>query len=166
MTATLWPWVGDESPRSVRARQRAEHEAWSARRTQPIVDELLAELAAVAPWTTVGAFAGTVRAWATAEARSRLLGEYLDERGLLDDAGVPLPAVALAERFERQAATLRAQLALTPMTWAQLRRTTADIDGGDVIDIKAGLRDAGRRILEAKEAAELAAATGQDGGDE
>ena len=105
--------------------------------------------AAVAPWTTVG-LRRHGRAWATAEARSRLLGEYLDERGLLDGAGVPLPAVALAERFERQAATLRAQLALTPMTWAQLRRTTADIDGGDVIDIKAGLRDAGRRILEAE----------------
>lgn len=124
---------------------------------QPIAEQLVAELAAVAPWAMVGAFAASARAWARAEARAQLLHEYLDEHGMLDEAGVPRPALGLSEQVEKRAATLRAQLSLTPQTWAQLRRTMTDVSGGDAADIRAGLVAAGRQMLEAKEAAELVA---------
>src|SRR5205085_725811 len=96
-----------------------KHGAKAERFVQPVADELAVWLAAVAPWTAQPAFRASVAAWSYSEAQATLLRSYVDAHGVLDDAGVPLPAVALLDRVETRAGRLRSELGLTPSSWAK-----------------------------------------------
>lgn len=125
-----------------------KHGARSPRMLAPVIAELRAGLATAAPWTMGPAFAPAVEAWASAEARVRLLVAYLDEHGILDDEGAPRPAVAVLERAERAAERARAVLGLSPAAWASLYRTMTTTPDDQAGGIEA-LRAVGRRMIEA-----------------
>lgn len=120
----------DATPYLIGNFEAERHGALSPRRVQPVADEIAAELADVAPWTAQRAFGASVASWAFAEAQCHLLRRYIDERGMLDDQGVPLPATALLDKVEARAGRLRGELGLTPNAWAKLvaRLGSADHD--------------------------------------
>ncbi|MDA8046505.1 MAG: hypothetical protein M0Z30_14905 [Actinomycetota bacterium] len=118
-----------------------KHGAWSDRRVGPLAAELTAELAETAPWTSRPAFRATVAAWARVEARVRLVSDWLDTVGDLDEQGRPRPATVLLDRLEARAGKLRAALGLDPGSLARLmatvsavRRSEAAALGGDPLD--------------------------------
>jgi hypothetical protein len=122
------------------------HGAYSARRLQPLADELAAELVQVAPWCSQRAFAAAVASWAYAEAQLVVLREWLGERGMLDPDGVPWPAAAMLERVEARAARARSELGLSPSSWARLIARLGSADGASVAQGVAALQEAGRDI--------------------
>jgi len=131
-----------------------KHGARSPRVVGPIVDALVVELAAVAPWTARPAFAAEVNAWAHAEARCQVLRHWADEHGVLSDEG--LAAAGELARAEVRASTARDRLGLSPLALAKLlgafataSSTGADDDGA--LDL---LKAEGRRIIEARSEAE------------
>lgn len=91
------------------------HGAQVPDRWKPLADNLATHLPTIAPWTARPAFAATVAAWAKAEAQAQIIGNFLNEHGLLDDDGVPKPALNSLDRYEVRAARLRDQLGLTPL---------------------------------------------------
>ena len=124
------------------------HGAASERTWRPLADAIAAELVEVAPWAAQPPFAASVAAWARQEARLQLVDGYLAERGLLDDDGNPRPATKLLQELERSTESLRARLALDPVSWSKLLGTLAASQGeGDDLD---ALRAVGRRILAAR----------------
>src|SRR4051794_6535734 len=109
---------GERAPAFEPGNDAAEtHGALSSRRVEPLASDLAAELLAVAPWCGQGAFAATVAAWSWSEAQAALLRAYIDEHGMLDADGRPLPALALLDRVETRAGRLRDALGLTPRAW-------------------------------------------------
>lgn len=129
------------------------HGARSARTVRPIAEAVAAQLVEVAPWCARPAFHAEVEAWAWQEARCRLLREWLDEVGLLDDEGVPRPACSELARAESAAARGREALGLNPRAWAKLFQAFS----GAAVDTEADLaelRRVGREAL-ALRAAEL-----------
>lgn len=103
------------------------HGGWSERRIAPLAEALMAELPARAPWCARGTFSATVAAWARTEARVALVAAWLADVGDLDADGTPRPATGLLERLERRAASLRAELGLTPIALAHLLRVMGDV---------------------------------------
>lgn len=139
-----------------------QHGAYSPRHVEPLAETLRVELQTMAPWCSAPAFAATVRAWAVAEARCRLLQAFIDEHGLVDQTTGELKmasAQAMLDRQERAAARLRAELGLTPSAWAQLRRAWVD-DPEVQVGGLASLKATGRAIAAA------AAATPDEGDDD
>jgi hypothetical protein len=96
------------------------HGARSPRGVRPLAEALARDLMSVAPWCAQPAFDATVASWSHAEAQCVLLRAYVDEHGMLDAGGAPLPAGALLDRVEGRAARLRAELGLSPKGWAKL----------------------------------------------
>lgn len=128
--------AGDRSPRIV----------------APLAATIAAELAEAAPWTTGSAFARTVESWAWSEAQCQLLRRWLDEHGLLDDDGVPRAASNRLDKLEGRAASLRAELGLSPLALARL---LSSMSGIDVPALEAGydaLRSAGGALVDAARA--------------
>lgn len=115
-----------------------KHGASSPRMFEPRAVELAESLLALAavPGSPVAylcdvSYGPSVAAWARVEARLGRLDEWLVGRGLLDEDGTPRPAVTrLLDRFETQAANLRARLGLDPLSRARLGRdvTAAQVD--------------------------------------
>ncbi len=103
-----------------------QHGAKSARTFGPIADQLAARLLEVQPDLAGPESAATVRAWSQVEAKAGLVNAYLDEVGLLDEAGAPRPANRLAHDFENKAQRLRRQLGLTPLAAAELSIARAE----------------------------------------
>lgn len=64
-------------------------------------------------------------AWSRAEARCWLLARYLDDVGLIDERGLPRPAVATAMQAEAVALKLRDALGLSPLARARLGKDVA-----------------------------------------
>jgi hypothetical protein len=123
-----------------------KHGATSSRVLQPLADQLAAGLGEVAPWTSAGAFAGSVASWAHAEAQAYVLRQYLDEHGLVDDEGQPRPAAGLLERVETRLTNLRAQLGLTPLALGKLLATLSQVDGDRGAEGLEALRRAGAEL--------------------
>jgi hypothetical protein len=113
-----------------------KHGADSPRTWRPLADRLEAELLAERPWLT--GHRRTVKAWARTEAQVQLLGVWLDEHGLVDDAGEPRPAGHRLDRLETRAQSLRNDLAEPPMAMAKLLQalTSTAVAGGapDLLD--------------------------------
>ena len=132
-----------------------KHGGRSERRWRPLAEKFAAELVEVAPWTAAPAHRATVAAWARVEAQLALVADFLDAEGLLDADGLPRPATGFAARLEARAMSLRGELGLSPLSLARLLgmvAVTADAVGlGESLD---ALRLEGRRILEARAAAE------------
>lgn len=116
----------------------------------PLADRLAAELVELAPWTSRPAFAAAVAAWSRAEARCHLVGDWLDERGLLDEAGEPRPATGFLLRLESQASTLRARLALDPSSLAALLAKLAGAPAQHVAEEREALLAEARVLVEAR----------------
>jgi hypothetical protein len=139
--------AGERAPAFEPGNDAAEkHGARSARRVEPLATELVSELLAVAPWCAQGAFAGTVAAWSWAEAQAALLRAYIDEHGMLDDEGKPLPALALLDRVETRAGRLRDALGLTPRAWAALVASLGAADHNAAARGLESLRAVGREL--------------------
>lgn len=124
------------------------HGALSRRRVRPLAERIGAELLAVAPWCGQEAFRATVAAWAWAEAQAGLLRSYVDERGVLDEKGVPLPALALLDRIEARAGRLRDVLGLSPKAWASLVASLGSADAEAAARGLESLRAVGRELAE------------------
>jgi hypothetical protein len=139
------------------------HGARSERRWRPIADRLAAELVEVAPWVARPTFAATVAAWARVEAQLALVGEWLDEHGILDEHGSPRPTLGTQDRLETRAITLRGELGLSPQSLARLLRTTSELAVAHSEDVLEALRAEGRKLLEAHER-RVAAANGRGDG--
>lgn len=123
-----------------------KHGAVSPRVLQPIADQLAAGLAAMAPWVSAAAFAGSVASWSWAEAQAVVLRRYLDETGLVDGDGQPRPAAGMLERVEGRLANLRAQLGLTPLALGKLLATLSQVDGDKGAEGLEALRRAGAEL--------------------
>lgn len=125
------------------------HGATSPRVVAPVAAELAEALIEAAPWCSGAAFSAEVESWSWAEARCRLLRVWLDERGFLDEDGVPRPALAELHRAESAAARGRQQLGLSPAAWAKLLSafSTAGADAEGVLE---HLTAQGRKVLEAR----------------
>jgi hypothetical protein len=133
-------------PFEVGNRAAETHGALSPRAVAPLADNLASELSAVAPWCGQGAFASAVAAWAWAEAQASLLRVYVDEQGMLDAEGRPLPALGLLERVEARAARLRGELGLTPSSWAKLVARLGSADGDAAVRGLEHLKAVGREL--------------------
>lgn len=132
------------------------HGADSERTFGPVAERLADELVVTAPWCARPAFAASVRAWARAEAKVELVGQYLDVHGLLDDGGEPRPAASYLLRLEARADNARARLGLDPTSFAGLLAKLSDNPQA------AGEREAllaeARALVDARDARALAAA--------
>lgn len=104
------------------------HGADSPRIVQPVADKLARWLIREAPWCGQPAFGASVAAWAWAEAQAVLLRGWVDEQGVIDADGKPLPALAALERAEGRAARLRGELALSPSAWTKLVKSLSSAD--------------------------------------
>lgn len=122
------------------------HGAFSKRKVQPLADAIAEQAASAAPWTQQRVFAPTVQAWAWAEAQATLLRMYVDDRGMLDDDGQPLPALALLDRTEVRAARLRSELGFSPSSWARLIARLGSAKGEAVAHGIAALQEVGREL--------------------
>lgn len=149
-----WPPFAPENEAALR------HGAYSPRRVQPLADQLSDQLGGMAPWVNAPAFTGTVHSWSWAESEAALLRAFLDEVGLLDGEGEPRPAAKRLERVEARLHRLRDSLGLSPSALGSLLGKAASIatatgDTGALDELKAE----GRRILDARAAAELETGT-------
>jgi hypothetical protein len=134
------------------------HGAFSERRWRPLAQQLAAQAMEVAPWLTRPAFRWSVEAWATAEARARLVDDWLDAQataevpGELSADGEPRGASALSSRLHARAESLRARLGIDPTAMARLLASFAvGVPGGD--DVLAALRAEGARLVAAHDVA-------------
>jgi hypothetical protein len=135
-----------------------KHGAHSKRRWRPLAERLAADAMQAAPWLTRPAFRWSVEAWATAEARARLVDDWLDAQatadmpGELDSDGEPRGAAALSVRLHARAESLRARLGIDPTAMARLLASFAvGVPGGD--DVLAALRAEGARLVAAHDVA-------------
>jgi hypothetical protein len=138
------------------------HGAHSERRWRPLAEELRARVIVDAPWLTRPSFAMALEAWSVCEAKARLVDDWLDANGLLDESGVPFAANTLADRLAARCITLRAQCGLDPVSFAKLLSTFATVPGAD--DALEQLKAEGRRLVEAHDVgagpARIVASTG------
>ena len=114
------------------------HGAFYPRRYEPLAEELVTNLLALAAepsspvaYLTEEPYRPAVWAWARCEARIQLVTEYLlDKGGDLDPDGEVRPAARLLEVLEGRAEKLRARLGLDPLARARLGRdvTAARLD--------------------------------------
>jgi hypothetical protein len=127
------------------------HGAWSARKVQPLADQLHASLERIAPWTTSEAFAGTVQSWAWAEGQASILRDYVDQHGHFDSDGVERPAVRTLDRIEVRLDKLRDALGLTPKALTKLLANAAELaTATGNHEGLASVEAEGRRILAAR----------------
>ena len=77
-----------------------------------------------------------------------LVDRWLDERGLLADAGDPRSANALSYRLHGRAITLRCYLGLDPVSFAELLATFAGVSGSE--DSLEALHAEGRLLFYAR----------------
>jgi hypothetical protein len=140
-----WPPFGPGNTVGLR------HGANSTRMIAPIARALAEDLAAQAPWTASAGFVGVVASWAWAEAQAALLRGWIDEHGMLDDAGEDTGAVKALDRVERRLDKARDALGLSPQALGRLLQTAASVATatGDTESL-ASLREEGRRILAAR----------------
>lgn len=122
------------------------HGATSPRKVRPLADQLVRDLSTVAPWCAQEAFASTVAAWAWSESQTALLRAYIDECGLIDAEGRPLPALTMLDRCEARAARLRADLGLNPRSWAALVASLGSADHEAAARGLESLRATGREL--------------------
>jgi len=128
-----------------------KHGAHSQRRFRPLADQLVAEKVEECPWLRRPAFREALFAWAVAEAKARLVDDYLDEAGQLDDKCHPRPAAIYADRMHARADRLRQRLGLDVVAFGGLLATFAGLPGGE--DALEALNAEGRRLVEARDAA-------------
>lgn len=144
-----------------------KHGSYSPERWRPVAEALVAELAVSAPWTARPAHEAAVWAWARVEAQARLVANWLDRVGLLDEKGKPRPATVLLDRLESRAGKLRAELGISPMGHARLLVAVAAVvrsrpGEAGLDEVLVELAEEGRRALEAGRAGE----SGEEMGDE
>ncbi len=125
-----------------------KHGAGSERRWRPLAEQIRAGIVDQAPWLNRPAFAGAIEAWSIAEAKCRLVDDWLDEHGLLTEGGDVRNAALLADRLHSRASTLRGQLGLDPLSFAKLLQTFSATPAPD--DVLAALRAEGAAILTAR----------------
>ena len=92
-----------------------------------------------------------------AEAKARLVDDWLDEHGLLSEEGEPRSANTLSDRLHARAAHLRSTMGLDPVSFAKLLATFAGVPGGE--DALDALKREGARLVEARSTALPAEAT-------
>lgn len=98
------------------------HGAHSPRLADERARRILDELSAEPPAWLESCDRAALAAWATAEARTELLREWLSKRAPLRRDGKPWPAEDLLLRWERRAADARARLGFDPASRARIRR--------------------------------------------
>jgi len=125
-----------------------KHGAHSPRQLRPIAEAIAAQHRAEARWTATPAFATAVESFAWAQAQAVVLRAYLDEHGMLDDAGQPRPAAALLGKVEGRLLRLRGALGLDPQSLGSLLTKAASVAAttGDDGALEA-LRAEGRALL-------------------
>jgi hypothetical protein len=138
-----------------------KHGAMSARKVDPVADELIEGL--LARRGDLVAFPEAVHAWARAEARCLLLADWFATHGLLDENGKATASEALLGQSERLAAQLRDSLGLTPKSEAELAQSQASA-AQSVVDLDA-LRARGREALKARRALDAGRVRGERGRD-
>ena len=126
-----------------------KHGAYREEEIVPLAEALVEELAVAAPWSSRRAFDGEVVACARATAMAELLWSHLVEVGPLDGKGKPVPALDAWSRAEARAAGLRANLGLSPRSFAAL--VTALGESGADEDTLEKLKAEGRAVLDAAE---------------
>jgi hypothetical protein len=149
------------------------HGAFSARKIDPVANELADELLdeAHAPGSSVSyltdpTYRPAIRAWAVAESRQELLENHLaDVGGPIDAEGKVRPAAELLERVARGAERMRARLGLDPMSRATLARDLAMARSSHELD---RLKVLGQALLDAThdDAEETTAGDGKEGDDD
>lgn len=132
-----------------------KHGAYSPRRVEPLARQLVDEIVATVDYLGRDAsFGASVWAWARAEAKVQLLDEWLQEHGVIDDAGRVHPALNALATFERLAAEHRRALGLDPSSRVKLAAHLAAAESSDAYE---RLLQHGREIATQRQA-ELQAA--------
>lgn len=143
-----------------------KHGAHSERKLRPLVDELLEAVHGLAPWCSSPVFAPTVEAWAWAEARAITYRRHFDEVGMSLDAEDPPRGLDQWDRAERRAASLRAELGLSPSSLTKLLSGLSAIDGPAAQSGLEALRTASAAIRAASAPPQPAGQLEEGGGDE
>jgi hypothetical protein len=122
------------------------HGAFSRRRVDPLAAELTTGL--LSERADLVRYPEVVAAWARAEARCLLLGDWIAEHGVLDEHGNGTAALRYVAQFERLAIELRARLGLDPRSEAELARDRSEAER-NIVDLDA-LKARGSAILETR----------------
>jgi hypothetical protein len=123
-----------------------KHGAHSVRRFRPLADQLKAEVIAEAPWLSRPAFKWAVEAWAVAEAKARIVDDWLNDHDIMEPEAAP--ANALSDRLHARAGALRPRLGLDAEALSKLLATFAGVPGAE--DALDALKAEGRRLIEAR----------------
>lgn len=160
-------YEGDARPDFAEGNTAGErHGANSERKLRPIVDELLASLVRVAPWTSGPVFRPTVERWAWFEAQAITYRAWFDERGLMTEEGEGRSGLENWDRAERRAASLGAELGLSPASLTRLLSGLSSIDAPAAQSGLEALKAAGAQLrLDAATAALPPPVQVEQGGD-
>ena len=129
-----------------------KHGVGSERKLRPIVDELIASLETVAPWTAAHVFRPTVESWAYAEAQCVLFRRWFDVQGIAEGDDDPKSS-GRWDKAEARASKLRAELGLSPASLTRLLSGLSAIDASAATSGLDALREAGAATRANAEAA-------------
>lgn len=102
-----------------------QHGAHSPRIVDPIALQWVEVAREQAPYLRDPSYEPALLAWARFEAKCDLLHAWIDEHGMFDDNGNPVPAAKILDRYEGRAASLRATLGMDPVSRAKLQKDAA-----------------------------------------
>jgi hypothetical protein len=123
-----------------------KHGVFSRRCLDPLAAELMTGL--LEERQDLERYPEAVAAWARAEARCLLFGDWIGEHGILDQTGASTVALRYVAQFERLAMELRTRLGLDPRSEAELARDRSEVER-NVVDLDA-LRARGSAILDSR----------------
>jgi hypothetical protein len=129
-------------------RNAVRHAAFAEVDWVSLSDHLTAELVDAVPRLAQERYGPVVNRWGRGTAGALLIQRFLNTAGLLDETGVPRPAVDAFLRFETMVAKAETALALDPVSEARFVRDVTDA-GTDALE---SLIAAGRPFVEAAEA--------------
>ena len=101
------------------------HGAHSDRKIAPIAARWVEVALAQCAYLNDPSYEPALLAWARFEAKVDLLHDWIDEHGVIDNAGQATAAAKLLPVYEGRAASLRATLGMDPVSRAKLQRDAA-----------------------------------------
>ncbi|WP_235367228.1 P27 family phage terminase small subunit [Rhodococcus sp. Chr-9] len=102
-----------------------QHGAHSPRTVEPIAQQWVDIAREQAPYLRDPSYEPALLSWARFEAKCDLLHAWIDEHGMFDTEGNPVPAAKILDRYEGRAASLRATLGMDPVSRAKLQKDAA-----------------------------------------
>lgn len=101
------------------------HGALSPRAVEPVAAGLIEQTLESTPYLADVSYRPALESWAQAEAKCRLLDQYIASVGVVDGEGKPRAALDALRLWETRASQERARLGLDPLSRAKLGKDVA-----------------------------------------